>query len=516
MPRGLVVGVESAPTNFDMEQPVAFGDSVGSDLSASFYEQLTGPRPVVRDDGVRGVDWHHLEPLLAEGWWFSDDERTCSFRLRAGVRSADGNELTAEDVRWSWERSFAMRDVGKWVARISSVQEATEVEAVDRYTVAFHLRAPNPALPRTMAQGTPNVYDAAVVRPEQSDDDPWAAAFLGRQPSGFGPYRLVRAEASANAGDIVAEIEANPRYHGGPPAIGEVAARRYASSADAAAALLAGEVDLVGGVPWEMLPLVRADSRLRITPAASTAGVFLHLDPAAEPLDDPLVRKAIAHATPYQAVLSSVYAGTVERWHSWAKPESPGYDPTSWPYDEDLDRARELLAASKGAGGFRTTILSLPGEGLGAVAELLAERLARIGIDAEVQHEARGGDRQGRVRTEGNLAPIMVRASTDGRGQRVAEPLYAYFHDWGPGRMRLFPFRYENEEFYEALRAIPEAGHGAAWDEAVRRVQRLHNADAVMIPLCGQRYYAAHVRELEGYTWLPDNRLPFGRMRWRE
>jgi ABC-type transport system substrate-binding protein len=150
------------------------------------------------------------------------------------------------------------------------------------------------------------------------------------------------------------------------------------------------------------------------------------------------------------------------------------------------------------------------------VAELLAERLARLGINAEIQYEPRGGDRQGRVRTEGNLAPIMVRASADGRGQRVAEPLYAYFHDWGPGRMRLFPFRYENEEFYEALRAIPEAGHGEAWEAAVQNVQQLHNADAVMIPLCGQRYYAAHVRELKGYVWLPDNRLPFVRMRWSE
>lgn len=510
MPRALVVGVESAPTNFDMEQPPAFGDSVGSDISASIYEQLTGPRPVRGDDGVYRVNWNDLEPQLAEAWWFSGDQRTCTFRLRAGVRSADGNELTAEDVRWSWERSFGVRDVGKWVARISSVQEAADVEVVDRYTVAFHLRAPNPALPRTMAQGTPNVYDAAVARSGQSEEDPWARSFLGTHPSGFGPYRLVRAD-----GESVTEIEANPHYHGGPPAIGEVVARRHASTAEAVEALLAGDVDLVAGVPPAMLPAVSADRRLRITPAASTAGVFLHLDPAAEPLDDPLVRQAIAHAAPYQAVLASVYAGSAERWHSWAKPESPGYDPASWPYDEDLDRARELLAASKGAGGFRTTILALPGEGLDAVAELLAERLARLGIEADIQQEPRGSDRQGRVRTEGNLAPIMVRASADGRGQRVAEPLYAYYHDWGPGRMRLFPFRYQNEEFFEALRAIAEAGHGAAWEAAVRRVQRLHNADAVMIPLCSQRYYVAHLRELEGYCWLPENRLPFARMRWR-
>ncbi|MCY4638876.1 MAG: ABC transporter substrate-binding protein [Chloroflexi bacterium] len=510
MPRALVAGVESAPANFDMEQPAAFGDSVGSDISSSVYEQLTGPRPLLGTDGVWRVDWSDLEAQLAEGWWFSPDGRTCTFRLRPGVRSPDGNELTAEDVRWSWERSFGVRDVGKWVARISSVQEATDVEVVDPLTVAFHLRAPNPALPRTMAQGTPNVYDSRVARAGQSPEDPWASSLLGARPSGFGPYRLVRAD-----GESLTEIEANPHYHGGPPPIGEVVARRYPSTEEAIQALLQGDVDLVPGVPWSALSRVRSERRLRITPAASTAGVFLHLDPGAEPLDDPRVRQAIAHATPYRAVLQTAYAGTAERWYSWVKPESPGYDPASWPYEEDVGRARALLASSKGAGGFSTSIVVLPGEGLEVVAELLAERLGRLGISADVRLEPRGGDRSGRVRTEGNLAPIMVRASHDGRGQRVAEPLYAYYHDWGPGRMRLFPFRYHNEEFFDALRAVPEAGHGASWAAAVRRLQRLHNRDAVMIPLCAQRYYVAHDRELEGYCWLPENRLPFARMRWR-
>ena len=186
MPRALLVGVESAPTNFDMEQPVAFGDSVGSDVSSSIYEQLTGPRPIRGGDGVWRVSWSDLEPQLAEAWWFSQDGRTCTFRLRPGVKSPDGNELTSEDVRWSWERSFGVRDVGKWVARISSVQEATDVEVVDERTVAFHLRAPNPALPRTMAQGTPNVYDSRVARSGQSPEDPWARSSLGgaRRASG--------------------------------------------------------------------------------------------------------------------------------------------------------------------------------------------------------------------------------------------------------------------------------------------------------------------------------------------
>ncbi len=506
--RTLRVGVDTAPRVFDCEQPAGFRDSAGSDLVGSFYDQLTSPRAYLDERGVARVDWHAPRPVLAEAWWWSEDGRTCTFRVRAGVLSADGNELTAEDVRWGWERAFGLRDVGKWVARVSSVQEAEDIEVLDRYTVAFHLRAPNPALPRTMAQMTPGLYDGAVVRPALSEDDPWAKELIGGRSVGFGPYRLVERD-----GDGVT-IAAHERYWRGPAPIGEVRMRRYDSREEALEGLLAGEVDLVPGVPAEALPrLIRpraAAPRLRVAPA-SLSGVALHLDPTVEPLDDPLVRQAIAHATPYEAVLASAFDGRSERWHSWVRSDSPGYDPTSWPYAEDLPRARELLAASKGAGGFETTLRVLPGDGFDAVAEVVADGLARIGVRLLLDE----GDSAGAIRS-GNLAPIMLRGFADGRGMRVSDPNYAYIHDWGPGRMRLFPFHYENEEFFDALRAIPEAGHGRPWEEAVRRAQRIHNADAVLIPLCDHRYYVAHVGELEGYRWYPDNRLPFAEMQWAE
>lgn len=506
MARTLRVGIDTAPRVFDCEQPAGFRDSAGSDLVGSFYDQLTSPSAYLDDHGVSRADWHVLRPVLAEGWWWSEDGRTCTFRVRAGVHSVDGNELTAEDVRWGWERAFGLRDVGKWVARVSSLQEADDVEVVDRYTVAFHLRSPNPALPRTMAQNTPGLYDSATVQPALTGDDPWGKELIGGRSVGFGAYRLVERD------DDGVTIAAHEQYWRGRAPIGEVRLRRYGSREAALDGLLAGEVDIVPGVGSAALPLLarsRAGSpRLRVAPS-SFSGIALHLDPTAEPLDDPLVRRAIAHATPYASVLGSAFAGRSERWHSWVRSDSPGYDATSWPYEEDIARARELLAASKGAGGFETTLRVLPSDGFDAVAEVVADGLARIGVRLRLDD----GDTAGEIRS-GNAAPIMLRGFPDGRGMRVSDPSYAYIHDWGPGRMRLFPFHYENQEFFGALRDIAEAGHGRPWEEAVRRAQRLHNADAVLIPLCDIRYYVAHVGDLEGYRWYPDNRLPFAEMRW--
>ena len=509
MARPLLVGVETAPTNFDVEQPSAFGDSVGSDLSSSFYDQLTAPRPLVGTDGVRRVDWNTLSPTLAEAWWYDDDGRTCTFRLRRGVVSSHGNELTAEDVRWSWERSYAVRDIGKWVGRISSVQEPDDIEVIDRYTIAFHLRAPNPALPRTMTQSTPSVYDSTYVREHLTESDPWGREFLGSHPSGFGAYRLIAADGEA------VEIEAHEGHWRGRPAIDRVRLLRFPSPDAAVEALLRGDVDMVPGLRSTQLQRVRADERLRVAPV-DAGGVFLQLDPTAAPLDDPLVRQAIACAMPYREVIETAFLGLVRRWSSILRPDDPGYDESTWPYDEDLGRARALIARSSSPDGFATRMVVLPGDGFDIAARILRDGLRRIGVLVELEFEAPTADRGGRTRVQGNLAPMMLRGSTDpGRVQRVSDPLYTFYHDFGPGRMRLFPLRFENEEFYEALRAIAAAGHGAPWTAAVRRAQAILNADAVAIPMCGQRFFVGLRRELEGYIWYPDNRLPFAAMRWR-
>ncbi len=509
MARPLLVGVETAPRNFDVEQPSAFGDSVGSDLSSSFYDQLTAPRPVIGPDGIRRVDWSALSPVLAEAWWYADDGRTCTFRLRRGVVSAHGHELTAEDVRWSWERSYAVRDIGKWVGRISSVQEPADVEVVDRYTVAFHLRAPNPALPRTMTQSTPSVYDATYVRPHLTDSDPWGHEFLATHPSGFGPYRLVSLDGES------VEIAANPHYWRGRPAIEQVQLSRFPSPDSAVDALLEGDVDFVPGIRTSRLGEVRGDARLRVVPAEA-GGLLVQIDPQAEPFNDPLVRQAVACALPYREIIATAFLGQVRRWKSILKPDDPGYDESTWPYEEDLGRARTLLERSSASRGFGTRMVVLPGDGFDIAARIIRDGLSRIGVKIELEFEQATADRGGRTRVQGNLAPLMLRGSTDpGRVQRVSEPLYTFYHDFGPGRMRLFPLRYENEEFYAALREIPTAGHGAAWISAVNRAQQILNADAVAIPVCGQRFFVGLRSELEGYAWYPDNRMPFAELRWR-
>ena len=65
---------------------------------------------------------------LAESWDLHQDLHTVTFKLRQGVRSHWGNELTAEDVKWSWERKLALGAIGGFFASIIGLNSPEQIQ----------------------------------------------------------------------------------------------------------------------------------------------------------------------------------------------------------------------------------------------------------------------------------------------------------------------------------------------------------------------------------------------------
>ena len=509
MNKTLRVAVKTTPTIFDVEQPAGFGDDLGSDLFGSFYDQLVSPSTYFDPKGFSRLDWHNLKNVLAEKWWFADDKLACYFQIRKNIMSKDGNELTADSVLWGWERAFALRDVGKWVARLGSVQEFENIEVVDKYVIKFNLTSPNPALPRLMCQNAPSVYDIEILKNKLTKDDPWGKNIISSESFGFGPYIF-----SSVTNDTVS-IKSHENYWQGAPSIKNIDMIRYDDHQKSIDALMSGEIDLMPGVLDKDLSTIAKNNNLTVNMNAMHAGMFLHLDPEFPPLNDIKVRQAFAHAIPIDDVIGQIYQGNVDRWNSFVKIESPGYDHSTWPYEYNIKKAVQLLHSSSAPDGFEADFYVFPGDGFFESAKLIANSLSEIGIKLNILSGDDVTDRNKQMREEGHVAPIMMRGSTDGRGMRVADPMYAFYHDFGPGRMRLFPFRYHNEEFFNELAKLPQVGHGQQWVQQVKKLQILLNQDAVMIPICNQIYKIAHTVNIDGCRQLPDNRLPFGDMHWK-
>ena len=136
-------------------------------------------------------------PALAESYDFAKDSKSCTFRLRAGTKFHNGEPVTPEDVKWSYEN---------YRGALSGVLKAKTqgVEIVDRQTVRFHFNEPFLDFP--LLVGSSNVCGAGWVVPAKYYQQVGPDMFK-RRPIGAGPYRLVNQEAG-----VKIEMEAFADY----------------------------------------------------------------------------------------------------------------------------------------------------------------------------------------------------------------------------------------------------------------------------------------------------------------
>jgi len=90
--------------------------------------------------GTEGID-----PGFAESFEISEDGTTYTFKLRADVGSPFGNMLTANDVKWSFDRRKELKGVGGFMTDVMLVKSADDVKVVDDQTITYTVAAPNPA-----------------------------------------------------------------------------------------------------------------------------------------------------------------------------------------------------------------------------------------------------------------------------------------------------------------------------------------------------------------------------------
>ncbi|MFN2226934.1 MAG: ABC transporter substrate-binding protein [Anaerolineae bacterium] len=319
-----------------------------------------------------------IHPDLAETWDISDDGKIYTFHLRQGVKFHTGQEVTADDVKFTFERLYdpeMASPASMFGAFIVGVQDklegnATEVpgiKVVDKYTVEFTLSQPYGA------------FLAELVTPSlgilcQEEVEKWGADYLVH-PSGTGPFMLnewVRGEKLV--------LEANPDYYEGAPALDTVEIIIIEDEATGILKFENGELD-VYGVPSADLDRLMADPKWKdqiiSVPALDT--YYFQLNNFSPPLDDVRVRKAIAHAIDRQAILDTIIK-TGELAYTVLPPGMPCYNPDIAHYDYDPDTARDLLKEAGYEDGFTMKVLQ---RSQSDVVDAIVAQLAEVGITLE-------------------------------------------------------------------------------------------------------------------------------------
>ena len=330
-------------------------------------------------------------PDIAKEWDVSGDGRTYTFHLREDASFHNGKPVTAQDFKWSLERSAdpvtGSLVVEQYLGDIVGVKEklrgeAREVEGIkviDDLTLQITIDEPKSYFISKLTYPTAFVLDRENVE----TGNRWA-----RTPNGTGPFKL---------GDYVPgeflNLEKNPDYHLGPAFLDRV--ELILSGGTAMLMYENDEIDITGVGLADIDRLEDPNEPLsaelrKALPSFSTN--YIGMNTSEPPFDDVKVRQALNYAINKQEIASLVLADLVTPAKGILPPGFPAYSEELQGFHFDPDKARQLLSESKYGGDLETfppivlTVTGGFGASVGLDLEVILESWRQVlGIEIEIQ-----------------------------------------------------------------------------------------------------------------------------------
>jgi peptide/nickel transport system substrate-binding protein len=338
---------------------------------------------------VKQDESQHMFPGLAESWKALNDLEW-EIKLRKGVKFHNGQEFTADDVIATFKR---VPNVPNSPASFAFfVRPIVEIKAVDKHTLHLKTDKPHPLLPNDL--GAIMILPKTVAETAKTEDFNSGKAMIGT-----GPYRFTEYAA----GDRVV-LKRNDAYWGPKPAWDNVRFKMIPSAPARVAALLAGDVQMIEGVPTADIAKLSKEPRVALSNAVSNRIIYLHMDSGREknspfvttadgkpmeanPLRDARVRRAISKMIDRDAIVSRIMEGQAVAAGQLLPEQFFGTSKVLKPEKYDPDGAKKLLAEAGYPNGFGLTLHAPNNRYINdaAVAQAVAQFLSRNGIPTKLE-----------------------------------------------------------------------------------------------------------------------------------
>jgi peptide/nickel transport system substrate-binding protein len=307
-------------------------------IAPSWFDPSTAPPQItpfgilyaIHDALVRPYPPHKMGPSLAESWKESPDGKTYEFKLRAGLKFHNGDPVTTDDVKFSFER---YKGAGAKILQ----DRVQQVEIVSPLIVRFHLRE---AWPDFMTFYGTTATAAGIVVPKkyltQVGDDGFK-----KHPIGAGPYKFVSHQPGV---EVV--VEANPGYWRRVPNVKTFVMKSVPDASTRAVMLKSGDADIAVALDGPEAADIQRDPRMQVVASKHASIFWLEFADqwdAKSPWHDRRLRLAVNHALNRQQLNEAACLGfcppagvIVPRVMDFAlQVEPPAYDPK---------KAKQLLA----------------------------------------------------------------------------------------------------------------------------------------------------------------------------
>jgi peptide/nickel transport system substrate-binding protein len=332
-----------------------------------------------------------------------------------------------------------------------------------------------------------------VAKANATDKDPWATEYLHKNPAGGGAYML----ENWTPGQQLIYTRFDNWKSGKLPQMKRVIVREVPSAATRRALVERGDADVSLDLPNKDAKELAAKGKLTISGTSidnTIHAVGLNVDFG--PFKNKKVRQAVAYAMPYQKIFDAAAYGRGEPMWSGTPGDVSATWPQAFPYDTNIEKAKQLLTEAGYPDGFSVPISINLGfaQWTEPTAILMQESLAKIGIEASI-NKIPGASWRTKALVEKGLELHLKNF-----GGWLNYPDYYFF--WAYIKGHLFnSMNYDNAEVKSLVDVtLPMAVDDAQYELNVKRMISLAMDDVPLIPLWQPTLEVAMQPGVSGYV----------------
>lgn len=379
----LVVVTSNGPNSMDIQRKGTNRPSY--QIAVNLYDRLVGYSTKKLENGTLMYDYTSLEPEAAESWIIAPDGKSITFKMRKGATFWDGTPITAQDVKWSFDRAVSLGGFPTVQMKAGSLEKPEQFEAVDDETFVIKLLRPSKLTLPDLGVPVPIIFNSTLAKKNATADDPWATEYLHRTPAGGGAFMLERWDP----GQQTVYKRFDGWKNGELPGVERVIIRQVPSASTRRALLERGDADVSLDLPPKDFAELSSSGKFSISGVPienSMTAIGLNLN--FEPFANKLVRQAIAYSVPYDQIFKqAAFERGIPMWGGKSMTPATIEWPQPFPYDTDHDKAKDLLKEAGYARGFDVPLsFNL---GLAQWSEpmslLLQESLAKVGVNVTIE-----------------------------------------------------------------------------------------------------------------------------------
>jgi peptide/nickel transport system substrate-binding protein len=337
--------------------------------------------PLIQYDEKLGV-----RPYLAERWDMTPNDIT--FHLRRDVKWHDGQPVTAEDVKFTFD---AAKDpaAGSLIGS-AYLPQVKAAEVVDSFTIKFTFVGPH-------AQALEDFWWAPM--PKHLLQNVAAAemrnAPFNRQPVGSGPYKFSQWQANQR---LIVERNPNfPEALGGPPTVDRVVFRIVPEASTMLTELTTGGVDVDVPLPPDQVKQAEGNDQLRLFAFPGKTVYYIGWNNQRAPFNSATVRRALGMAINRKEIIDALLFGQGTPASSTVPPWHPLFPKDALPPTYDVNAAAQLLEQDgwrdtngdgireKGGRPLRFTLMTSDKALNRSTVEVLQSQLRKVGADAQIR-----------------------------------------------------------------------------------------------------------------------------------